>query len=131
MRGFVLMGHASRPFTLGEFKEASCSCGGKEADQEPCGCLVKAALVSGFDLSKLVHERDSAVTWRRQYMDLPEFNLPSTEEIDACPADKFLVAASCYPVPRGRPSTKRLEGAIDFYKMQSKRARVAPGVAEG
>jgi hypothetical protein len=122
-RGFVSVGHASRPFTLGEFNEATCSCGGKEVDQEPCACLVKAALISGFDLSKLLHERESAVTWKRQYTGLPEFNLPSTEEIHACPADKFLVAASSYPVPRGRPSTKRLKGAIDFWDKKSKRAR--------
>ena len=91
------------------------SCGGKEVDQEPCACLVKAALISGFDVSKLLHERESTATWKRQYMGLPQFDLPSTEEIDACPADKFLVAASSYPTPRGRPSTKRLKGAIDFW----------------
>jgi len=122
-RGFVKVGHASRPFTLGTFKEASCSCGGKEADQEPCACLIKAALVSGFDVSKLVHERDGALNWKRQYTGLPRFDLPSTEAIDACPADKFLVAASSYPVPRGRPSTKRMKGAIDFWEKKAKRAR--------
>jgi hypothetical protein len=123
-RGFVIVGHASRPFTLGEFKDATCSCGAKEVDEEPCACLVKAALVSGFDLSNLVHDRESTVTWKRQYVGLPNFKLPSTEEIDACPADKFLVAASAYPVPRGRPSTKRLKGAIDFWEKKTKRARI-------
>lgn len=126
-RGFVVLGHATRSFTLADFEVAKCSCGGKEVDQEPCACLVKAALVSGFDLSKLVHKRDTVETWREQYLNLPEFNLPSTEEIDACPADRFLVAASSYPIPRGRPSTKRLKGAIDFWEKKSKRARVTEG----
>ena len=122
MSGFVIVGHARRPFKLGSFKESSCSCGGKEVDEEPCACLVKASLMSGFDLHNLVHERDSTVTWKQQYKGLPEFKLPSTEEIDACPADKFLVAASSYPVPRGRPSTKRMKGAIDFWAKKKKRA---------
>ena len=63
-RGFVKVGHASRPFTLGTFDESSCSCGGKEVDQEPCACLVKAALISGFDVSKLLHERESTPKYR-------------------------------------------------------------------
>ena len=119
-RGFVMVGHAKRPFTLADFNESSCSCGGKEVDQEPCACLVKAALISGFDLSNFVHVRDSTITWKQQYMGLPEFKLPNTEEIDACPADMFLVAASSNPVPRGRPSTKRMKGAIDFWKSKKK-----------
>ena len=118
MSGFVIVGHARRPFTLGSFKESSFSCGGKDVDEVPCACLVKASLMSGFDLSNLVR----TVTWKHQYMGLPEFKLPSIEEIDACPADKFLVAASSYPVPRGRPSTKRMKGAIDFWAKKKKRA---------
>jgi len=42
-------------------------------------------------------------------MGLPNFKFPSTEEIDAVPGDKFLVAASAltlYP----RPPREALEG---------------------
>ena len=56
-RGFVIVTH---PITVGEFKDARCSCGGKEVDEEPCACLVKAALVSGFDLSNHAYERESS-----------------------------------------------------------------------
>ena len=102
----------------------------KEVDQEPCACLVKAALISGFDVSKLLHERESTATWKRQYVGLPQtqYDLPSTEEINACPADKLLVAASSYPTPSGRPSTNRLKGAIDFWKKKAKRARINPAL---
>ena len=62
------------------------------------------------------------------YHYFPQFDLPSTEEIDAFPADKFLIAASSYPVPRGRPSKKRLMGAIDFWGKKAKRARNTPGL---
>ena len=118
------MGHSRRHFTLGEFADAACSCGAKVADEEPCACLVKAAKVSGFDLRILVQERDTAVNWKHQYTGLPKFELPGTEQIEACPADSFLLPASEYPIPRGRPSTKRLKGAIDFWGKKAKRARV-------
>jgi hypothetical protein len=123
-RGFVAVGHVSRPFTLGCFEDASCSCGGKEVDGEPCACLLKAAKASGFDVASMLHERDTVVNWTRQYTDLPDFKLPSTEEIEACPADIFLLAAPSCPVPRGRPSTKRLKGAMDFWGNKAKRARL-------
>ena len=42
-------------------------------------------------------------------MGLPNFKFPSTEEIDAVPEDKFLVAASAYPVPAASPR-EALEG---------------------
>jgi hypothetical protein len=92
-------------------------------------CLLgEGALISGFDKSTLLHERESTATWKQQYMGLPQFDLPSTEEIDAFPADKFLIAASFYPVPLGRPSKKRLMGAIDFWGKKAKRARNTPGL---
>ena len=119
-RGMVLLGHKSRPFTLGEFDELRCSCGGLEVDLEPCGCLMKAAKASGFDMATMVHKRDTADNWKEQYTGLPDFKVPSTEEIESCPADNFLVAAASYPVPRGRPSTKRLKGAIDFWKAKKR-----------
>ena len=122
-RGSVGVGHAKRPFLLGKLKEATCSCSAKDVDQEPCACLVKAATASGFDLAELLHERDSVQTWKQQYMGLPDFKLPSTEEIETCQSDKFLVAASSYPVPRGRPSTKRRQGAIDMWGNKKKKPR--------
>lgn len=122
-RGFVVVGHANRPFILGRYNDAKCSCGAKEVDQEPCACLLKAAKASGFDITSMLHERDGILNFKYQYTDLPEFTLPSTEDLDACPADKFLVAASSYPIPRGRPSKRRFKGAIDQWKKKKKRAR--------
>jgi hypothetical protein len=129
-RGAVSVGYAIRPFTLGSYEEAACSCGSKEVDGEPCGCLLLAAKASGFDIANLLHERDTAVNWTRQYTGLPDFKIPGTEEIDACPADNFLVAAAAYPVPRGRPSTKRKKGAIDFWEKKAKRARLQKPLKE-
>jgi hypothetical protein len=86
--------------------------------------LLKAAKASGFDVASMLCEHDTAVNCTRQYTGLTDFKLPSTEEIAACPADNFLVAALSCLVPRGRPSNKRLKGAMDFWGNKAKHDRL-------
>ena len=66
---------------------------------------------AGTDPALLLEARDTAKFWKELYEDLPEIAVPGSEFL--APGQSGLLAPPAKPIAPGRPSTKRIKGAMD------------------
>jgi len=96
----------------------SCECGAYDIEKIPCGCILIVCESAGKNPVTLVQTRDTVEHWKTIYANLSENNVPGTEFLPAGEAESR--AAPAAPKPPGRPSTKRMKGAMDMLKKLSK-----------
>ena len=108
---------------------AKCECGSAEVDKFPCGCMLLAAEKAGKPWADLLYSHDSVETWKAQYSGLVAFNLPGTAQLATMEPDEFVLPPATFPIPRGRPSTKRKKGLVEQFKKTSNSAKKARGAA--
>ena len=108
-----------------------CECGAYDCDKEPCACMLCVAREAGYQWNRLLSDDDTVQRWKGQYSDLPEFNVPGTDQLRYLKYDKFLCKPVAFPIPRGRPRTHRIKKATAAYKrMRQFNESAAEGRAE-
>jgi len=99
-------------------KNPSCECGVFALEKIPCGCMLIVCEEAGIDPALLLEARDTAKFWKELYEDLPEIAVPGSEFL--APGQSGLLAPPAKPIAPGRPSTKRIKGAMDkVHKMKA------------
>ena len=105
---------------------ATCSCESASIDKFPCACMVIVADKAGVDPCTLLSERHLTTTWQYQYATTPGYAVPSTELLDSADslaASEQLCAPVELPLQPGRPTKKRIQGAIDAVSKHAAQAR--------
>jgi hypothetical protein len=101
--------------------EASCGCGYLEVHEIPCGCVALAAEKKGVDIGAFLDDHDTVKTWKQQYVGLPAFKIPGSEDILLLPDDGLApLPPVTYPQKAGRPSMARIKSAGEQYRKYKK-----------
>jgi hypothetical protein len=103
-----------------EPKDWDCDCGGAELDGLPCACVLAVAEEAGVLWSSLLESHDTVESWQMQYENLPKFVIPGTEQLRFEQADESLRIPVENPSKRGRPSRRRIKGALERHKKTNK-----------
>ena len=99
-------------------EKPKCECGVFALEKIPCGCMLIVCEEAGTDPALLLEARDTAKFWKELNEDLPEIAVPGSEFL--APGQSGLLAPPAKPIAPGRPSTKRIKGAMDkVHKMKA------------
>ena len=91
----------------------SCGCGAYAIDKIPCGCMLYAAQKAGRSFSSLIPESHKGSASKLQYTGLPPFKVPGNEELADLEPESSLQPPAAFASKAGRPSHKRIKGAIE------------------
>ena len=97
--------------SLGEYhKKEKCECGVLALEKFPCGCMPIVCEEAGKDPALLLEARYTAKFWNELYEDPHEIAYRGSEFL--APGQSGLLAPPAKPIAPGRPSTKRIKGAM-------------------
>jgi len=102
-----------------------CECLSAEVDEFPCGCMLLAAEKAGKPWAELLWPHGTVATWKEQYANSVDFDVPGSEQLASMEPDTYLLPPAAFPIPRGRPSTKRKKGLVEEFKIKKTTAKKA------